>query len=264
MAKRVIGQGYQMTVCGHTRRAPIEEMKSLGAVEVKTPKEVAERSDVTLTMVLTEAQTQEVIAEPNGLLQGAAKGSGIIMMSTLSPDCCRQMAQAAKAKGVLMLDAPVAGGRIGAEVGKLGISVGGPTEALEKYRPVLETMGTILHCGEEVGTGAIVKLANNMVAFTNLLVAHEAISWGIKNGASEELLVKMMRLGSGNSWMLQNWEGARNSFEPNSAAPQMALKDLSIALRVGGEVKKACPFAALACEFWKAGVPPIPKPDKKE
>lgn len=258
MAKRVIGKGYLMTVCGHVRRAPIEDMKSLGAVEVKTPKEVAERSDVTITMVLTEGQTREVITGPNGLLQGAAVGTGIVMMSTLSPEFCRQMEREAAAKGVIVMDAPVAGGRVGAEAGKLGISVGGPPEALEKYRAVLETMGSILYCGG-VGTGEVVKLANNMVAFTNILVAHEAISWGIKNGADEDMLVKLMGLGSAGSWMLQNWEGVRKSWEdPKSPAPQIAVKDLSIALRIGEEVKQSCPFAALACELWKGGAPQMP------
>lgn len=259
MARRVIGRGYQMTICGHVRRAPIEEMKSLGAIEVQTPREVAERSDVTITMVLTEAQTREVIAGPEGLLQGAAAGTGIIMMSTLSPDFCRQMEREAAKKGVAVMDAPVAGGRVGAEAGKLGISVGGPKDALERHRALLETMGSIFYCGG-VGTGEVVKLANNMVAFTNILVAHEAISWGIKNGADEDMLVKLMRIGSAGSWMLQNWEGVRKSWEdPNSPAFQIAVKDLSIALRIGEEVKHSCPFAALACEFWKAGAPRMPE-----
>jgi 3-hydroxyisobutyrate dehydrogenase len=258
MARRVVGRGYQMTICGHVRRAPIEEMKSLGAIEVQTPREVAERSDVTITMVLTEAQTREVIAGPEGLLQGAAAGTGIIMMSTLSPDFCRQMEREAAKKGVAVMDAPVAGGRVGAEAGKLGISFGGPKDAMERHRALLETMGSILYCGG-VGTGEVVKLANNMVAFTNILVAHEAISWGIRNGADEDMLVKLMRMGSAGSWMLQNWEGVRKSWEdPNSPAFQIAVKDLSIALRIGEEVRHSCPFAALACEFWKAGAPRMP------
>lgn len=255
MAKRVIGKGYQMTICGHVRRTPIEEMKSLGAVEVGTPKEVAERCEVIITMVLTEAQTREVIAGANGLLQGAAPGTGIVMMSTLSPGFCRQMEEEAARKGVIVIDAPVAGGAVGAEAGKLGISVGGPKEAVERYRAVLESMGSILYCGG-VGSGEVVKLANNMVAFTNILVAHEAISWGIKNGADEDMLVKLMRMGSAGSWMLQNWEGIRRSWEDaNSPAFQIAVKDLSIALRIGEEVRHSCPFTALACEFWKAGAP---------
>ncbi len=259
MARRVIENGYEMTICGHVRRAPIEEMRSLGAVEVKTPKEVAERSEVTITMVLTEAQTREVIAGAAGLLQGAAPQTAIVMMSTLSPEFCRQMAKEAAQKGVVVMDAPVAGGRVGAEAGKLGISFGGPKEALDRYRAVLESMGSILYCGG-VGTGEVVKLANNMVAFTNILVAHEAISWGIKNGADEDMLVKLMRMGSAGSWMLQNWEGVRKSWEdPHSPAPQIAVKDLSIALRIGEEVRHSSPFAALACELWKAGAPRMPE-----
>jgi 3-hydroxyisobutyrate dehydrogenase-like beta-hydroxyacid dehydrogenase len=187
------------------------------------------------------------------------------MMSTLPPEFCRKIGAAAKAKEVAVLDAPVAGGPMGAERGQLAISVGGPKEVLEKYRPILETMGTIVHCGD-LGMGQVVKLANNMVAMINPLVAAEAVSWGMRNGASEDVLVKSMRAGSANSWILQNWEYYAGAWsEPSSShyGKSITVKDLGIALRLGGEIEQPCPFAALACEFWKAGGPRLPRVTSK-
>jgi len=263
MAKRIAIHGYQLTVCGHVRREPIEEMKAMGATEVNTPKKVAQDSEVTITMVRDETQSEQVILGPDGILEGASVGSGIVMMNTLPPDFCRRVNKAAKAKEVAVIDAPVAGASIGAERGQLAISVGGPAEVVERYRPILETMGTIVYCGD-VGMGQVVKLSNNMAALVNAMAAAEAVSWGVRNGANEEQLVNLMRMGSANSWFLQNWEYVK----PRWTAPQppgvgIPVKDLSMALRIGEELRQPCPFTALACEFWKAGPPRLPQIDNR-
>ncbi len=85
MAKRIVTGGFQTTVCGHKRRAPIEEMKKLGAQEVKTPSEVAQASDVTIIAVQDDKQAEEVIFGTAGLLLGVKKGDGILLMGTYSP-----------------------------------------------------------------------------------------------------------------------------------------------------------------------------------
>jgi len=109
MAKRVAVGGYEVTVCGHVRREPVEEMKKLGAKEVKTPKEVAQASNVTIIMLRDDVDTGEVVLGSGGVLEGAKEGTGIILMNTLSPAFCRRVGEAAKAKNVDVLDAPVVG-----------------------------------------------------------------------------------------------------------------------------------------------------------
>ena len=76
MAKNVVARGYEVTVCGHRRREPIEEMKGLGAREVGTPREVAEASDVVLTCLREDTDTGKVVLGPNGVLEGSREGSG--------------------------------------------------------------------------------------------------------------------------------------------------------------------------------------------
>ncbi len=248
MAKRIVTRGYEVTVCGHVRREPIEEMKKSGAREVRSPKEVALASDVTITMVRDDAQSQEVILGSDGVVEGARGGSGIIMMSTLSPAFCRKVGEAGKAKGVHVLDAPVTGTRMRAETGELGIIVGGEKELVEKYRPILETMGKIIYCGD-LGAGEVVKLANNMALLINLCACHEAISWGIKNGASEEVLVELMKQGTGNSWVVQNWHYVKPMMKAVPSPWGIPIKDLSLAIDIANQIEYPVPFTALASQL---------------
>ena len=260
-AKRLAAHGFQVTVCGHVRPGPVEAMRAVGAKVVATPKEVALASEVTITMVRDELESAEVISGPGSLLEGAAKGSGIILSSTLPPAFCRKMAKLAKAKGVDVLDAPVAGAPLQAETGEQGIYVGGERDVVERYRPVLETMGQVLHCGD-IGMGEVIKLVNNMLACINGLAVSESLSWGVRNGATEEELIKYVKMGSGTSWIVENFQWVRpmwgNEADPQPLTWKIAAKDLSYALKIGLEIRQPCPMVGLACELYKGNTPKIP------
>jgi 3-hydroxyisobutyrate dehydrogenase-like beta-hydroxyacid dehydrogenase len=259
MAKRVVGGGYEVAVCGHVRRAPIEEMKSLGAKEVASPKEVAQASEVTIIMVQSGQQAEEVIFGPDGLLKGVKGGDGILLMGTYAPAFCKKVAEAAKAKKVQVLDAPVVGARMGAEKGTLGISVGGDKGALEKYRAVLETMGRITYCGD-IGMGLIVKLVNNICATVNAWVLAEALNWGIRNGATEEMLIEHIKIGSGNSFSAQNWQWLKSMWtDPPPPTYYVGAKDLGHVLTIGIELRQPTPLTALCCELCEGPPPKILK-----
>lgn len=260
MAKRVASQGYSVTVCGHLRREPVEEMKGLGAKEVRTASEVAQASDVTITMLRDDGDTGQVVLGAGGVMEGAKEGTGIIMMNTLSPAFCRKVAEAGRAQNIGVLDAPVTGTSMRAGTGELGVMVGGDKALVEKYRPVLETLGKVIHCGD-LGTGEVVKLANNMALMINLQGALEAISWGIRNGADEKLLVEIMKMGTGNSWVVQNWGFVRSmNVDPPPASFFLLAKDLDYALRIGHEIGQPCPLTALCEErSFMSGVLKLPE-----
>ncbi len=263
MAKNVVTKGFETTICGHRRREPIEEMKSLGAREVATPREVGQASDVVIIMVQNDKQAEEVVSGPGGLLEGLKNGSGIILMGTFAPAFCRQVAEMAKPNKVDVLDAPVVGGRMGAAAGTLGISVGGSKDVVEKYRALIETMGRITYCGE-LGMGQIVKLANNICSTVNSWVAYEAINWGIANGADEEMLVEHIKNGSGGSFIVQNWEWMKSMFtDPPPPTYYVGAKDMSHVLSIGLELRQPCPFTALVCELTKGPPPKLLKGPKK-
>jgi len=257
MAKNVVKKGFPTTIVGHRRREPVEEMKSLGAVEVSTPKEVAEAADATIIMVAMDQQVEEVVFGSNGIMEGIKPGDGILLMGTYAPALCRKVAEAARAKGADAFDAPVVGARMGAEAGTLGISVGGDENNLERFRTLLETMGRITYCGD-VGMGQIVKLANNMCASINAWVLAEAVNWGIRNGASEKMLVEHIKIGSGNSFSAQNWEWLKSMWtDPPPPTYYVGAKDANHVLQIGLDVRQPCPFTALACELMKGSPPKI-------
>jgi 2-hydroxy-3-oxopropionate reductase len=259
MAKRVITHGYEVTVCAHRRREPVEEMKKLGAREVPSPEAAAQASDIVITMLRDDADTGELILGEGRLLEGAKEGSAIIMMSTLSPAFCRKVAEAAGARDIGVLDAPVTGTRLRATTGELGIMVGGDRKLLERCRPILETMGKITYCSD-VGMGQVVKLVNNIALMINLQGAYEAISWGIRNGADEKLLVELMKTGTANSWVLQNWEFVKSmNVDPPPVTFYLGAKDLEYALTIAHGMGQPCPLAEQCRERFLAGVMDLPQ-----
>jgi len=258
VARRVLTHGYQVTVCGHRRPEPVQEMQKLGAVAVELPREVAKASDVVITMVRDDNDTATIMFGPDGILEGSRKGSGIILMSTLSPSLCRRIGETASARNVNVIDAPVTGTRLRATTGELGIMVGGPKELLERYRPILETMGKVVHCGE-LGTGQIVKLANNMALMINIQGAYEAVAWAMKNGADERTLVELMKIGTADSWVVQNWEFVKSmNVNPPPVTFYLGAKDLQYALKIGHEISQPCPLAALCEERFIEGTLKLP------
>ncbi len=259
MAKRAITHGYEVTVCPHRRRQPVDEMKKLGASEVPTAEAAAHTSDIIITMLRDDSDTGELILGNGRLMDAARAGSALIMMSTLSPAFCRRVAEAAKPKDIGVLDAPVTGTRLRATTGELGIMVGGDWQLLERCRPILETMGKITYCGE-LGMGQVVKLVNNIALMINLQGAYEAISWGIKNGADEKLLVELMKTGTANSWVLQNWEFVKSmNVDPPPVTFYLGAKDLDYALEIARGMEQPCPLAQLCKERFLAGVMQLPR-----
>ena len=124
----------------------------------------------------------------------------------------------------------------------------------------METMGRITYCGD-IGMGQIVKLANNICAIINSSVLYEAVNWGIRNGASEEMLIKHIRNGSGNSFSAQNWEWLKSmNTDPPPPTYYVGAKDLNHVLQIGLSLRQPCPFTALACEFQKGPPSQILKP----
>ena len=255
MAKNVVTKGFETTVCGHVRRQPIEEMVALGAKEAPHPKGVAQNSDAVIIMVQNDKQAEEVIFGHNGLMEGFKDGAGIILMGTFAPAFCRKIEDEGKTKKLEVLDAPVVGARMGAAAGTLGISVGGDKDIVEKYRPLIETMGTITYCGP-LGMGQIVKLSNNICSTINSWVLYEAMNWGIANGGDEKTIIEHIKIGSGGSFIAQNWEWIKSMFtDPPPPTYYVGVKDMSHVLDIGKDLRLPCFFTALCNELLK-GPPP--------
>ncbi|HET6477847.1 MAG TPA: 3-hydroxyisobutyrate dehydrogenase [Dehalococcoidales bacterium] len=244
MALNLTRAGYPLTV-HDIRPEPVQELVKAGAKAVGSPREVAQNSEVVITMVTSSPHVEQVMFGPDGVLAGMKKGNTIIDMSTIDPIVTRKVAATAAEKGIDMLDAPVSGAPPKAADGTLSIMVGGKKEIFEQCKPILEVMGEkIIHAGH-VGMGEVVKLANNLAAAINGVGVFEAFLFGVKLGADPKVLYEVMSASSGNSWVLQTrvpypdvipQSPANEDFAPGFTTDLMA-KDLGLILSAAGATK---------------------------
>jgi 2-hydroxy-3-oxopropionate reductase len=181
MAGHLVKAGHTVTVWNRTASKAADLVKA-GARQGASPKEVAAQSDIIIVMVADTPDVRQVVMEPNGVLEGARRGSVVVDMSTISPVATREIAQALAARGVEMLDAPVSGGEKGAIDAALSIMVGGKPEVFERVLPVFQQMGkNIVHIGGH-GAGQVTKACNQLVLSLTILGVAEAIHLARKAG----------------------------------------------------------------------------------
>ena len=148
MAKNIVEKGYQLTVTGHRNRAPIDDLVHRGAVEVKSPREVAERSSIVFLCVTGSPQVEATIRGEDGLAAGLKPGSVIVDCSTSDPTSTVRLAEELKARDIDFADAPLSRTPKEAWEGKLDTMVGASDEVFARIKPVLETWaGKIVHIG---------------------------------------------------------------------------------------------------------------------
>jgi 3-hydroxyisobutyrate dehydrogenase len=195
-----------------------------------------------------------------GLLPLLAEGTLVIDCSTIAAATSRKVADAAKARGMDFIDAPVSGGTGGAIAGTLTFMVGGDTPALERARPVLEKMGAnIFHAGA-VGAGQTAKICNNMLLGILMAGTSEAIALGVANGLDPKVLSEIMRRSSGGNWALEKYNPMPGVMETAPASKGYAggfgtdlmLKDLGLAQENAAAVKASTPLGGLARSLYAA------------
>ena len=250
MAKRLASSGrFQVTVCGHRRREPLEAMAAVGGRVVANPREVAQAAEVLITIVRDQPQTDQVLFGENGAWEGLRPGSILVISSTLAPDYCQGIERRGQERGIAVLDAPVSGMSKGAEAGTLTFFVGGSAQALERCRPVLEAMGqNIFHLGG-VGAGEVAKLANNLLLFATLHATAEAISMGEKVGLGWQQLLDTIKVSTGNCWAVQNWAYLGEVARDPAQVFDLAYKDLEAALHYARYTGLRLPLAGLLSQL---------------
>jgi 2-hydroxy-3-oxopropionate reductase len=231
----------------HNRtRTKAEHLAQHGARVADSPREVAQTSDVVITMLPGPPEVEEVVAGEGGLLEGAAEGSLIVDMSTSSPLLARQLASMARERGVRMLDGPVSGGDVGARDGTLSIMVGGEDEDFERARPLFEVMGeTVVHVGG-AGAGQVVKACNQIVVALVIEAVAEALVLGSKAGVAPDRVVEVLSGGLASNRVLEvkGEKFLSHEFTPGGKV-EYHRKDLGIALAAGREYGVTLPVTAL-------------------
>jgi 2-hydroxy-3-oxopropionate reductase len=254
MARNARKAGFEVTVTNRTL-ARAEPLSKDGITVVKTPREVAQRSDIVVTMVVDSPDVEAVLFGPDGVASGAHDGLLVVDMSTISPARTREFAERAAANKppFRTLDAPVSGGEIGAIEARLSIMIGGDAADVARARPLFEALGkTIVHIGDH-GAGQACKLANQIAVALNNLGVSEALVFAASQGIDLEKTRQVIAGGAGSSWAMQNYapKMLAGDFKPGFMV-DLQQKDLRLVLGDADVAHLALPGASLAHHLYNA------------
>jgi len=251
MSLNLLKAGYPLTVWNRTRSKALPVVEA-GAKLAGSPKEVAENSEVVITMVTGSKDVKEVLLGEQGAIHGAKAGDIFIDMSTISPQATVEIAEELAKKGVEMLDAPVSGGVIGANNGTLSIMVGGKEEVFEECKPIFEAMGkTITYIGGN-GAGQVCKAVNQILVGTTMLGVAEALVFASKAGVDVRRVHQAVSGGAAGSWQLTN-NGARviNGDMSPGFKIKHYLKDLEIIMETARATRMPLPATSLVLQMFR-------------
>jgi 3-hydroxyisobutyrate dehydrogenase len=209
MARRIVEAGYPTTLWAR-RPASLEAFADTAAKSAETPAELAADSDLVCLCVVADADVEQVLTGPQGVLAGIAEGAVIAVHSTVHPRTCQRLDAAAREHGAVLLDAPVSGGGMAAEAGRLLVMVGGQTEAVERCRPVFATYGDpVVHMGP-LGAGQTTKLLNNVLFTANYATAAGLLDLGSSLGVDSGRLAEVIQHGTASSFALTRIAAAQS------------------------------------------------------
>jgi len=246
MARNLLKAGYHVTVHNRTK-SKAEPLLSEGAAWAKSCAQTAKESDILISCVPDTPDVREVLLGQEGVIKAAKPGLICVDMSTVSPAATKQMGAELAAKGVTLIDAPISGGEIGAIEAKLSIMMGGPEEAVEKVRPIMEVMGrTVTYCGP-LGCGQITKLANQIMVIHTIMSIAEGFAFAEKAGLDLQTTLKVTSAGAASSHSLKALgpKIIAGDFAP-AFMIDLQQKDLRLVLEYAEQLKQPLPGVALA------------------
>ncbi len=248
VAANLLAKGFSVIGCD-VRTEPGEWMRKQGGEFVARPRDLAGKCDIVVSLVVSDAQTEQVLFGEHGIAPHLGQGSVFVMCSTVPPAYVRSLAPRLTKLGVALIDAPVTGGMVGAAKGTLTIMAGGPKEAFERVRPVLEAFGArIYHLSEENGAGAQMKVINQLLCGVHLAAAGEALAMARRQNLPLKPTLEILSSGAAASWMLKD-RGPRmidGAFDDVTSAVDIFVKDMSLVLDATRETKYAAPLAHAA------------------
>jgi 3-hydroxyisobutyrate dehydrogenase len=250
MCSHLLAKGFPVTVYNRSR-GKAQGLLDKGASWASTPKQVAQQSDVVFAIVGFPRDVRDVFLGAEGALAGSKAGNVLVDMTTSEPSLAVEIYNAAKAKGVSAIDAPVSGGDVGAKEARLSIMIGGDRDAVEALQPCWEAMGkTIIHQGG-AGAGQHTKMVNQTLIATNMIGVCEALLYAYKAGLDLPTVLQSVAPGAAGSWSLSNL-GPRiiaNNFDPGFFVEHF-IKDMGIALDEAKRMNLALPGLALAHQLY--------------
>ncbi|WP_040287010.1 NAD(P)-dependent oxidoreductase [Sporosarcina koreensis] len=251
IVRHLMDGGYPVKIYTRTRRKA-EPLIEAGAEWAPTVREAADGADCIFTMVGYPADVEEVYFGNDGILEAASEGSLLIDLTTSSPALAIRIAETAREKGMMSLDAPVSGGDVGARNGTLSVMCGGEPAAFRKAGPLFDLFGSQMKLQGGAGAGQHTKMCNQLAIATNMIGVCEALVYAEKAGLDPENVLESISTGAAGSWSLSNL-GPRmlaGNFEPGFYTKHF-LKDLRIALEEAKAMELPLPGLELAIRLYE-------------
>jgi 3-hydroxyisobutyrate dehydrogenase len=253
MAANLLKAGHTLHVFDLSADA-VAQAVTHGATAANTAIDAVQDAEVVISMLPASRHVEGLYLGDAGLLRHIAEGALVIDCSTIAPASAQKVAHAAGERGLAMIDAPVSGGTAGAAAGTLTFIVGGESDALERARPLLASMGkNIFHVGAN-GAGQVAKLCNNMALGVIMAVTGEAIALGAAHGLDPTVLSQMMAVSTARSWATEvcnPWPGVLENAPASRGytggfGNDLMLKDLGLAAEAAMGVGASIPLGELA------------------
>jgi len=251
LVKHLLNANHEVSIYTRTKEKAADLVKE-GAIMVSSPIEVAKKVEILFTMVGYPQDVEEIYFGDNGIFQIDNVNLIVIDMTTSTPTLAKKIDEKAKEKGMRSLDAPVSGGDIGAQLGKLSIMCGGEKSTYEEVLPILNIFGeTILYQGK-AGAGQHTKMCNQITIASGMIGVCEALAYGKKAGLDLEQVLRSISTGAAGSWSLSNLAPrmiARNN-EPGFYIKHF-MKDMRIALEEADKMGLQLPGLTLAKSLYE-------------
>ena len=252
MCAHLVDRGFSATVYTRTRKTA-DSLLAKGATWADTPKAVAEQSDVLFSIVGFPSDVREVVLGPEGALAGCEAGDVLVDMTTSEPSLAVEIYEAAKARGVASVDAPVSGGDVGAREARLSIMIGGDVDVVEALSPCWDALGKAIVRQGGPGAGQHTKMVNQTLIASGMIGVCEGLLYAHKAGLDLDTVMESVASGAAGSWSLSNY-GPRmiaNDFDPGFFVEHF-IKDMGIALAEANRMDLSLPGLALAHQIYIA------------
>jgi 2-hydroxy-3-oxopropionate reductase len=252
MAKNLLKSGYSIIVYDISADA-LDEVVNAGADKGLSSKDVAQKSEIIITMLPNSPEVKEVVMGKNGILEGIKPGDIYVDMSSIAPLVSKEISEKIKEKDAVMLDAPVSGGEPKAIDGTIAIMVGGPEETFNKVEKLLLAMGSSAVLVGDIGSGNVAKLANQVIVALNIAAMSEAMVLATKAGVDPEKVFNAIRGGLAGSTVLDAKLPLtlKRDFNPGFRI-ELHIKDLANALDTAHTIGVPLPLSSQIFEIMQA------------
>ena len=250
MCSLVMKAGYPVFVFNRTHKKA-DELVSRGAFQCRSPREVAENSDIVFSIVGFPKDVEEVYLGEGGILSGNRSGLVVVDMTTSEPSLARKIYSEAKHLNISSLDAPVSGGDVGAKAGTLAIMVGGDEKTFDQVHPFFDIMGENISYMGKAGAGQHTKMCNQTLIASTIIGVVESLLYAYKTGLDQDRMIDVIGKGAASSWSVNNLGRriVKKDFNPGFFIKHF-VKDMGIALEEAGKMRLSLPGLSLAHQFY--------------